>query len=134
MCFPRESFSLEQPGVYKQWLHSNLKFYLVLLLPIIVDDSLNCSSARQKILWNSAFKSQRIKKKFFCQILYSMQMTGPGSSKQTKKISCWLKYRQEWWFFSVGSKLIYCTSSSHCLQSKFPLQSKARIQNTNGDF
>ena len=68
-------------------MHSNLKFYLVLLLPIIIEDTLNCSSARQKFLWHSAFKPQRAKEKSFCQILYSMQMTGPGYSKQTERKS-----------------------------------------------
>lgn len=116
-------------------MHSNLKFYLVLLLPIIIEDTSNCSSARQKFLWHSAFKPQGAKEKSFCQILYSMQMTGPGSSKQTERKSpAHWSTDKSGGFSQLDASLYIVPHSSYCLQSKFPLQSKARIQNTNGNF
>lgn len=65
-------------------MHNNLKLYLVLLLSL-------SQRIPQTILQRDgssvAFSIQVIqgKRKFFCQILYAMQMTGSGSSKQTER-------------------------------------------------
>lgn len=52
---------------------------------VAVHDTLNGSPARQKFLQHSPLKTQKAEKKFLCQIWYAMQMTGPSSSKQTKR-------------------------------------------------
>lgn len=65
-----------------------------------------------------------------------MQMTGPTFSKQTEKEppADWSADKSSG-FSRLDASLYIVPHGFHCLQSKFPLQSKARrVQNTNGDF
>lgn len=62
-------------------------------------------------------------------------MTGPCSSKQTeRKPPADRSTSKSGPFSQLEASLYIVHHSSHCLQSEFLLQSKGRIQNTNGDF